>query len=366
MTKNVCILFGGKSQEHEVSRQSAASVFEAIDRTAYRVFCVGIERDGAWHLQDPPEIVSEEVRGRMLLIRRGERPLSLVPGRGVMHNDALLPIDVVLPVLHGPYGEDGTLQGLLEMLDLPYTGAAVLGSALAMDKEIVKIVWKAQGIPVVDFLTVHQDESASEEARRSLAEKVEQRFGWPVFVKPARAGSSVGVGKAADASGFSLALDHALAVDTKVIVERAVDAREIECAVIGNGPVQSFPPGEIVSSHDFYSYEAKYLDPSGARPEIPAALSPVLARRARELAERAFLAADVQGYARVDLFLERGTDNLYLNEINTLPGCTNISMFPRLCESGGLPFTRLIDRLITLGIERHASRSRIDYGFRRD
>jgi D-alanine-D-alanine ligase len=300
----------------------------------------------------------------MLRIVRQETPVQLLPGHGLFLGDREMPVHFVFPVLHGPFGEDGTLQGLLEMLDLPYAGADVLGSALAMDKEQAKTVWRARGIPILDFLMVRRHEFADTAHRQDLLQSVEKRLPLPVFVKPARTGSSVGVGRADNREELSRVLERALHYDTKALVERAADAREIECAVIGNDPVLSFPPGEIVSSHAFYSYEAKYLDPAGARPVIPAELPASLAGEARTLAERAYRALGVTGFARVDLFLERGTDRFYLNEINSIPGFTNISMFPRLCETGGLPYRDLIDRLIEYGFERHRERTALDYGFR--
>jgi D-alanine-D-alanine ligase len=364
MKKTVCLLYGGKSQEHEVSRQSAASIFAHIDRQRQDIVCVGIGRDGTWHYQETPVLDADPARGDMLRLTTGGQPVSLVPGKGFFTGSKPLPVDIVFPVLHGPFGEDGTLQGLLEMAGVPYAGAGVLGSALAMDKEKAKQVWREQGLPVVDSETVYKAEFRDDPRHRSSAlDAAARRFGFPLFVKPVTAGSSVGVAKVGRPQDLAAALEQAFRFDDRALVERAVAAREIECAVIGNERLRVFPPGEIIPAHEYYSYEAKYLDPDGARLDIPAEIPAAVAARAMELAGRAYRCLALEGFARVDLFLDRTSGKLFVNEINSIPGFTNISMFPRLCAAGGLPYRELINTLLDFGYERHARRSELSYDF---
>ncbi len=365
MKKTVCILYGGKSQEHEVSRQSAASIYRHIDRDRQNVVCIGIDRDGTWHYQEAPAVDSDPARGEMLAITRGQATVSLVPGKGLFTGSGRLPVDIVFPVLHGPYGEDGTLQGLLEMLDLPYAGAGVLGSALSMDKEKAKTVWRMEGLPVVDWVTVRKDEFEGGSPGREAVLASAGQFGYPLFVKPVNAGSSVGVSKVKRPEDLPEALSAAFRFDARALVERAVEAREIECAVIGNGRPRAFPPGEIVPRHEFYSYDAKYLDPDGARLSIPADITAEVSQHVRDLAVEAYRSLAVEGFARVDLFLDRVSGRLYLNEINSIPGFTNISMFPRLCAAGGLEYRELINTLLDFGFERHALRSAVSFEYSR-
>jgi D-alanine-D-alanine ligase len=344
----VCLLFGGKSGEHEVSCRSAASVARNLDASRYQVILVGIDSEGVWHLQEQGRFVTESY-GERLEIVPSSPPVGVLPGLGLHVGNAPLEADVVFPVLHGSFGEDGTVQGLLELAELPYVASGVLGSSLCMDKEKTKQVWRQAGLPVVEFLVLRDRSADSLEAIR-------KRFALPVFVKPACAGSSVGISRAGSTAELSAAIEDALRHDTKVLVEPAVDAREIECAVLGNERPKAFPPGEIIPAHDFYSYEAKYVDPDGARLVVPAELPPELAEQVQALAVEAFLQAEASGMARVDFFLERGSGNLYLNEINTIPGFTNISMYPRMCQAAGIPYSSLLDRLIDLGRERFERR----------
>jgi D-alanine-D-alanine ligase len=360
--KTVCILYGGKSQEHEVSLQSAASVFNYINKEKFSTIAIGIERDGTWHYQKEIKITSDPARGNMLVCTRQKEPLSIVPGRGFFFKGNKLPVDIVFPVLHGSFGEDGTVQGLLEMLDLPYVGAGVLGSALAIDKEKVKRVWKEAGLPVVEFDLIRNEEYfSSPEKRDRIVASIEARFSYPVFVKPSCTGSSVGVQKVSTRGDLVKAVEHAFELDTKVLIEHAVEAREIECSVIGNNAPRAFAPGEVIPAHSFYSYEAKYLDPKGAELIIPAAIDRTLAERVMDLAVRAYRCAEVEGLSRVDLFLDKKTGELWLNEINTLPGFTNISMFPRMCEAGGLPYAELLEALIQYGFQRFHERANLRY-----
>jgi len=342
------LLFGGKSGEHEVSCRSAASVARNLAPDRYHVLLIGIDPEGVWHFQQQGRFVTEPY-GERLEILPAPRPVSVVPGKGLQVGDTPLKADVVFPVLHGSFGEDGTVQGLLELAELPYVASGVLGSSLSMDKEKTKQVWREAGLPVVDFLVLRDHSPDS-------LDRIRGRFELPLFVKPVCAGSSVGISRAGSMAELSAAVDMAFRHDTKVMVEPAVDAREIECAVLGNDRPEAFPPGEIIPAHDFYSYEAKYVDPEGARLVVPAELPQAVADRVRSLAVQAFLQAEASGMARVDFFLERGSGKLYLNEINTIPGFTDISMYPRMCQAAGIPYPKLLDRLIELGRERFERR----------
>ncbi|UCF99968.1 MAG: D-alanine--D-alanine ligase [Spirochaetaceae bacterium] len=346
--RNVCILFGGRSGEHEVSCRSAASVAKNLDPNKYRQILIGIDKAGRWYLQHKAQFLKEDYGERLEVATMAE-VVSVVPGQGLGSPSGSLNVDVVFPVLHGTFGEDGTVQGLLEIADLPYVGAGVLGSSLAMDKAKTKEIWRQSGLPVVDFIVVR--DGSSESTARIL-----KKIPVPLFVKPVTAGSSVGITKVKSADQLQPALAEALRFDSKVMVEPAVDAREIECAVLGNESPQAFAPGEILPNHEFYSYEAKYIDPEGAELKLPADLPETLSHEIRSLAVAAFRAAECSGMARVDFFLERESDRILLNEINTIPGFTNISMYPKMCEASGLAYPKLLDRLIELALERHNRR----------
>jgi D-alanine-D-alanine ligase len=345
----VCLLFGGRSGEHEVSLRSAASVSRNLDPQRYRQVLIGIDQQGVWHLQRGGSFRRESYGERLELVP-ARRPVAVLPGRGLAVGSRRIAADVVFPVLHGSFGEDGTVQGLLEMAGLPYVGAGVLGSSLAMDKDKTKEVWRRAGLPVVDSLTLRDASPDSVQAVRA-------RFPLPVFVKPSAAGSSVGIRKVGDPAGLAPALEEALRYDAKALVEPAVDAREIECSVLGNEQPQAFPPGEVIPRHEFYSYEAKYLDPQGAQLRLPAELPEATRAEVMRLAVAAFRAVEASGMARVDFFVEKSSGSIWLNEINTLPGFTNISMYPKMCESGGLPYPRLLERLLELALERHRRRA---------
>lgn len=352
----VGVIFGGRSGEHEVSLVSARSIMAALDRSKYEVVPIGIARDGRWLTQgDPMARLEAMAAGREDPGPVEERPAGytpLIPGLGPQ---GFPHVDVFFPVLHGPYGEDGTLQGLLEMAGRPYVGAGVLGSALAMDKVATKMILKAEGLPITDFFALTRRKWAGRP--EEVIAEAERRFGYPCFVKPANLGSSVGVTKAHNREELVAGLDLAAQYDRRLLIERAVDAREIEVSVLGNEEAEASIPGEIIPSREFYDYAAKYLD---GRSEllIPAPLPEALAEEIRALALRAYRALDVAGMARVDFLLDRRTMRPYVNELNTIPGFTAISMYPKLWEASGLPYPRLLDRLIELALERFAERSR--------
>ncbi len=351
---NVCILFGGRSGEHEVSLRSAASVAANLDTAKHRLTAIGIGKDGAWHLQSRVSRRTIPGQGEALDILPSPRTLSVVPAGGIHADGERLPIDCVFPVLHGTYGEDGTVQGLLDIAGLPYVGAGVLGSSISLDKERAKRLWRDAGIPVVEFAVVGRGDP---DAAAAAA------VGFPACVKPVSAGSSLGVHRVDGRDGLSSALTDALRYDTRALVERFVDGREIECSVVGNEAPRAFPPGEVVTvgAHAFYDYDAKYTDPDGSRLEAPARLEPGVRDLVMRTAEAAYAAVGCEGMARVDFFLERGTDRLYVNEINTIPGFTSISMFPRMCATGGLAFPALLDRLLDLALERHRRQATVRF-----
>jgi D-alanine-D-alanine ligase len=355
----VGIIFGGRSGEHEVSLLSARSIVDALDRTRYEPVLLGIDRDGRWHLHDAAKALLE-TPGAPLHLDPTAPSVAVSPGESsaaMVTTQAAAPevgsLDVVFPVLHGTYGEDGTIQGLLEMADVPYVGSGVLGSAAGMDKDVAKRLLRSAGLPVVDWFVVraHQRRSAAEVAR-----EVESRFGWPVFVKPANMGSSVGVSKARKAEELTAALAQAFKYDTKVLIERGHAVRELECGVLGNDEPRASVVGEIIPTHDFYSYEAKYLDEGGAHLRIPATLTPGQSEEIRRMSVEAFAALELSGLARVDFFMDKTDGAIFVNEVNTLPGFTSISMYPKLWEASGLPYAELVDRLIGLGVERAATR----------
>ncbi len=354
----IALLYGGRSGEHEVSLRSAAAVYKHLDKNKYYIHLIGINREGLWFLQNPPGNPGEE-----LSIEEESRQLiSIVPGKGLNSHQGPIAVDVVLPILHGSFGEDGTLQGLLEMAGLPYAGAGTGGSYLSMDKETAKIIWQHHNLPVVPWLSLKKEESLSGDfSWEDLKEEVQRNLGFPVFIKPSRCGSSVGVSRVEAPDSLQEALESAFRYDTKVIMEAAVNARELECAVLGNFHPKAFPPGELKTGHDFYDYNAKYVDPQGAALMIPAEIEAPLAKEIQTLAPRAFSTLGCRGMARVDFFLDKDTKELFLNEINTIPGFTSISMFPLMCHAGGLPFTELLDEIIVLALESHKERNSLSF-----
>ena len=354
----VGLVFGGRSGEHEISIRSARSVVAAIDRARFDLALIGIDRAGRWHLHNEETFarLDRDAGAGTSEIIPTAHPDSAATARAGATEQPMPPVDVIFPVLHGPYGEDGTIQGLLEMLDLPYVGAGVLGSAVGMDKDVQKRLLRDAGIPVVPFIatTEHAWRGAGNAIRRQALE-----LGMPLFVKPANLGSSLGVHKVSRADELSDAIADTLSYDCKILIERGVDAREIECSVLGNEDPRASVPGEILPGAEFYSYEAKYSGDSEAALLIPAPLSAELTRAVQTLAVRAFEVTECSGMARVDFFLERGTERVYVNELNTIPGFTSISMYPKLWEASGLGYAELISRLIDLALERHEARNKL-------
>jgi D-alanine-D-alanine ligase len=364
------VIYGGRSGEHEVSLASAAAVFKNLDPERYEPVAIRIEKDGRWTLpSSPPTLVSaaevigtagghgDSARETHLVARPGsENLLSVNPANGASALSGQT-LDVVFPVLHGPYGEDGTVQGLLELANVPYVGAGVLASAVGMDKAIMKLVFAARGLPICDYEVVMKRDWSRDE--RGTMKRVVDRLGFPLFVKPANLGSSVGISKAKHATELRAAIELAATFDRKIVVEAAVpQAREIEVGVLGNDDPQASVPGEIIPSREFYDYEAKYLD-DDSQTVIPAPLAEAETQEVRQLAVSAFRALDCSGLARVDFLLSRESGRLYLNELNTLPGFTTISMYSKMWAASGLSYPALLDRLIALALERHAEKQQL-------
>ncbi len=357
----VGVIFGGRSGEHEVSLRSAESIINALDRDKYEVVPIAITKAGKWLASSeatnllPSAVMTNADQHVAIFGDPTEKGLARFSGENEPGKRDKL--DVVFPVLHGTYGEDGTIQGLLEMADVPYVGCGVLGSAAGMDKVVMKRLFREAGLPIVEF--VHFLRSQWEADPLLIELRVVEEIGFPCFVKPANLGSSVGISKATDAKSLNEAIALAAKYDRKIVVERGVDAREIEVSVLGNDQPTASLPGEIVpQSAEFYDYQAKYISADGARLEIPANLSEAQTAEIQQLAVRAFQAIDGSGLGRVDFFLEKETGKLLLNEINTMPGFTSISMYPKLWEASGLSYSQLIDRLIELAFERHREKSR--------
>lgn len=369
----VGVIFGGRSGEHAVSLASAQSIMAALDREKYDIVPIGITRDGRWLLTgNPLKALAEGVEaaggvpvslrtdpagaGTLIPVDQGRGAAAPAPAdsSGIPFGGAL---DVVFPVLHGTYGEDGTVQGLLELADVAYVGAGVLGSALGMDKVTQKELFRYHGLPTVDFMLVTAAEFRRGKDR--VLTEIAGRFGFPCFVKPANLGSSVGISKVHGPAELEPALALAAAYDRRIIVEAAAgDVREVECSVLGNDDPIASVPGEILPANEFYDYSAKYLD-ERSRLVIPADLPPATVQEIRALALRAFRAIDCAGMARVDFFVERGTNRVLVNEINTIPGFTKISMYPKLWEASGISYSQLVDKLIELALERHDEKRRL-------
>jgi D-alanine-D-alanine ligase len=389
----VGILFGGRSGEHEVSLLSAASVLTAIDKEKYEVVPIGITKDGRWLTAEHAENLLQgklmleprnlragdpETTASAAVLARGEavvvppepvhRQTGLVPFQtdaAMMRraSDRAINVDVIFPVLHGTFGEDGTIQGLLELADIPYVGAGVLGSAAGMDKDIMKSLFIAAGIPIVKHVTILR--SAWEKDPKKVQKLMESKLTYPVFVKPANLGSSVGISKAHNRKELGPAIEEAAKFDRKIVIEQGVGgkkekAREIECSVLGNDEPVASVPGEIVPGKEFYDYTAKYVD-EGSQLIIPAKLTKAETKKVQDMAVDAFKAVDCSGLARVDFLMDPKTQKIYLNEINTMPGFTSISMYPKLWAASGLDYADLIDRLIQLGIERHEDKRKNQY-----
>jgi D-alanine-D-alanine ligase len=354
----VGILFGGKSAEHEISLISARNIVEAMNKKKYEILAIGIDKQGRWFLDESARLLCGGDQARVEFGER-DKPAAIVPGAIQTPMVRLGPrrpvenIDVIFPVLHGPFGEDGTVQGLLKLVDLPFVGAGVLGSAVGMDKDVMKRLLRDARIPIAKFLTF---ESVAQNKIRYA--DVKRALGLPVFVKPANLGSSVGISKVSNKTQFLDAIKEAFRYDNKILIEESIHGREIECSVLGNeNPIASLP-GEIITRHDFYSYDAKYIDDRGAELIIPANLPKAVVRRIQRLALQTFKTLCCQGMARVDFFL-RGRDEIFVNEINTIPGFTKISMYPKLWEASGISYTELIDRLIQLALQRFRAERRL-------
>jgi D-alanine-D-alanine ligase len=368
---NVAILFGGKSAEHEVSLQSAKNVLEAIDKETYNPILIGIDKAGRWLLSDESTFLINESDPKLIALNKSSEAVTFAPesngalsslagaaGNGLPVAADAPAIDVAFPILHGPMGEDGTVQGLLKLANIPFVGAGVLGSAVGMDKDVMKRLLRDAGIPIANFVALR-----SHDARPPFGE-VAEALGLPFFVKPANMGSSVGVRKVGSEAEYGPALDEAFSFDLKILIEEFVEGREIECAVLGNEEPIASGVGEIRSTHEFYSYEAKYIDENGAALDIPADLDGETTDKARALAVETFKVLCCEGLGRVDMFLKKdGT--ILVNEINTIPGFTRISMYPKLWEAAGVSYADLIDRLIRLAIARFDKEKRLKTSYAR-
>jgi D-alanine-D-alanine ligase len=361
----VGVIFGGRSGEHEVSIASAASVMAALDKDKYEVVPIGITREGRWLAGVEPRQLTEgatmeeaasAANATAVAITGDPTRHGLIAQDDASESDSVPPLDFLLPVLHGTYGEDGALQGMLEMAGVAYAGCGVLGAALGMDKEKAKLVFRAVGLPVVDWLVARKYEVDRDLS--AVLDRIEARFPYPVFVKPANTGSSVGVGKAKSREELERALLTALEYDSKALIEPGINCRELECATLGNAEPIASVVGEVTPNREFYDYRAKYLD-NASRLTIPAEIPQETAADIRRMAVEAFVALDLSGLARVDFFLDKDSGAVYLNEVNTMPGFTQISMYPKLWEASGIPYPELLNRLIQLGLERHAEKQAI-------
>jgi D-alanine-D-alanine ligase len=336
---HVALLFGGKSAEHEVSIRSAQSIYNVLDKSKYKITLIGIDKNGAWLSLNTQQFLSSKV-----IISDKQIPTYSVDN---LFQTGKPKVDVVFPVLHGPFGEDGTIQGLLKLANVPFVGAGVLGSAVGMDKDVAKRLLRDAGLPNAKFHIYNEYE------RKTITfEKVRKDLGLPLFVKPANLGSSVGISKVHNNAEFVKAINSAFQYDSKLLIEEYIKGREIECSVLGNEKPIASVCGEIIPNHEFYSYEAKYLDDNGAALSIPAKISKPIMSKIRTLAIKAFMVLCCEGMARVDFFLKENGE-IYINEINTIPGFTSISMYPKLWEESGIPYRKLINTLITLAIDKH-------------
>ncbi len=354
----VALLFGGQSAEHEISLISARNIVEAMDKKKYEIVSIGIDKQGRWFYDEGARLLLDRTQTKVEF-HDLKNVGAVLPGAS---NTAIVrsssgagigAVDVVFPVLHGPFGEDGTVQGLLKLANLSFVGAGVLGSAVGMDKDVMKRLLRDAGIPIAKFLVF--DGAAKKTINFA---RVRRELGLPLFVKPANLGSSVGISKVSRPSEFSRAVNKAFRYDNKILIEENIGGREIECAVLGNeNPIASVP-GEIITGHSFYSYDAKYIDDKGARLVIPAQLPRPVARRVQELSVRSFEVLCCSGMARVDFFL-RGPSEIFVNEINTIPGFTQISMYPKMWAASGLSYPRLIDRLIQLARQKFRAEKRL-------
>ncbi len=352
----IAVLFGGRSAEHEVSLQSAKSVIDALDKKKYDVVLIGITKEGKWIVNDRSTYLLHSENPKLIKLNNSNRNIALHPGNTAQLEETdsankIGPVDVVFPVMHGTYGEDGAIQGLLNIMDVAFVGPDILGSAVGMDKDVMKRLLRDAGIPIGKFLSVKKNE------RITFAEAKKQ-VGLPMFIKPANLGSSVGVSKVTDRVTFSKAVEDAFLYDTKIIIEEFIDGREIEVSVLGNDDPIASVPGEIIPRHDFYSYESKYIDAEGAGLQIPANLPIKIQKEIQKNAIKTFTTLCCQGMGRVDCFLTKD-NNVYVNEINTIPGFTKISMYPKLWEASGVSYPELLDKLISLAIAYHNTKKKL-------
>jgi D-alanine-D-alanine ligase len=358
----VGLLYGGRSVEHDVSIVSARSILGALDRDRYEVSLLGVDSYGVWHLAGPETDLEHALSGPRVFLPASSGttvlPLDATSTSNLAGLDEMTRLDVIFPIIHGRGGEDGALQGLLELADVPYVGSGVLSSALQMDKDFAKRLLSSAGLPVTPWLTFTASE-LEETGLPSAAERVATELGLPVFVKPANSGSSIGIARAESNADVVAALADAVRYDRKVIAEVAVDAREIEVAVLGNEDPEASVPGEIRAAQAFYDYDSKYRD-DATELIIPAELDADEANAIRDTAIAAYRALDAEGMARVDFLIDRDNRAFYVNELNSLPGFTDVSMYPKLWEATGLPYPRLLDRLIEFALARHAERSKLE------
>jgi D-alanine-D-alanine ligase len=373
----VGVLFGGRSGEHEISLRSALTVMSSMNPARYEIVPIGIARDGRWRLRTDAIVMLKQSAPKLLALGHGGVPVNLPPYPQARRRTAVSSVssdarsvngrafpglDVIFPVLHGTYGEDGTVQGLLELAGIPYVGAGVLGSAIGMNKDIQKRLLRDAGIPIVRYFSVTQTDAADDKdhARRLAAE-----LGYPVFVKPNALGSSIGISRVKSPAALNPALKDAFQYDSTVLIEAGCEGREFECAVLGNDRPRASVVGEVVvhQRHRFYSYESKYVDPAGAEIKVPADLPPPLSARLRELSTAAFKALALRGMARVDFLANADLTQFFVNEANTIPGFTAISMYPKLWAATGLPVPELIDQLIQLALEEHREHSRLKFTY---
>ncbi|WP_420580994.1 D-alanine--D-alanine ligase [Reichenbachiella sp.] len=337
----VGILFGGKSAEHEISLRSAKNVIEALDKNKYEPVLIGIDKNGHWLYNDQTSLILNADNIEKISLNKESENVALIPQSEGQLSGTSQKIDVVFPILHGPMGEDGTIQGLLKLANIPFVGAGVLGSAVGMDKDIMKRLLRDAGLPIGKYVTIRSHQE------RPIFDSIVKQLGLPCFVKPANLGSSVGINRVDNEEQYNKALDEAFSYDHKVIIEEFVEGREIECAVLGNENPKASIPGEISFTHKFYSYEAKYLDDQGYKIDIPANISDEHIKAVQRIAIDTFQTLECEGFARVDVFLTKD-DRLLVNEINTIPGFTQISMYPKLWEASGIAYSDLIDELLQL------------------
>lgn len=369
---NIVLIYGGRSGEHEISLISCASVARNV-ASSHKVKLIGITKDGKWYLQDDAVLaeLKKNPQAKLSVTVDEKNAVSIIPGGGsegaLVANGKVILADVVFPVMHGTYSEDGTIQGLLEMANLAYVGCGVFSSAATMDKEKTKILWEAAGLPIVPYICLTRSDINDSRIYDKRVSEAIKKLHFPLFVKPCSAGSSDGASKATNERELSVALMEAFQWDDKVLIEKAINAREVECAVTGNSIcvdnsdkctiINTYGPGEIVPKHIFYDYDAKYNDPNGAELKIPALLNEKKLTYIRETAKEAYRAVDASGLSRVDFFIDRKNGKIYLNEINTIPGFTSISMFPKMCEATGLDFTALLELLFSEATARFDERN---------